>query len=106
MEFNSYLYKDVCDALDKKEVYEEHMKYVCGYLERMSPSNNRWYFNNTGFLQVDVTREEYDDYLEFVESLVGCSHCYLLGKNGFTLMFSLSTLKEKMEEKMFELKSI
>ena len=102
VEFNSFLYKDVCDALDKKKVYEEHMKYVCSYLERISPKNNRWYYNSTGFLQVDVKREDYDEYLEFVIDLFVCSHCYVMNEGGMTLMFSLSTLKNRLEEKLSE----
>lgn len=100
MEFNSYLYKDVVDALEKKKVYEKHMEYVCRYLERISPSNNKWYFNSNGFLQVDVSPKDYNKYCDFVYELVGCSHSYLLSEKGFILMFALSTLKERLEEKL------
>ena len=97
MEFNSFLYGDVVRALESKGVYEDCMRYVCGALERLSPCDNRWYFNSTGFVCVDVVRDDYDVYLDFLFELVGCSHCYLMNGDGFTLMVSLGSLCKGLE---------
>lgn len=89
---------ELCDlivrVLESKRVFDECMGAVCDLLCDLSPCDNKWYFNGTGFVMVDVTREDYDLYLDFVEGLVGCSHCYLMNDGGFTLMFSLSTLRD------------
>lgn len=97
MEFNSFLYDDVVRALESKGVYEDCMRYVCGALERVSPCDNRWYFNGSGFVCVDVVREDYDVYLDFLFELVGCSYCYLMNGDGFTLMVSLGSLCKGLE---------
>lgn len=93
--FNSFLFDDVCSALEAKVDFEVYMKYVCSALERLAPGDCRWYFSNSGFIMVDVGVSDVDEYLEFVEGLVGCSYCYL-GDGGdcLTLMFSLSSLRD------------
>lgn len=98
MEFNSYFYNDLKKAIKKKQEYDEQMKYICNHMMNIAPYNNRWYYNNTGFLQVDVHREDYDEYLDFMENIVGCSYCHALNENGITLMVSLNTLLKELEK--------
>ena len=96
---NTFFEKDIKEALDKKCAYEEHMKYVCNHLKRYSPNNHNWYFNDSGFIYVDVDYDEFDDYSDFIESLVDCRYTHLRNLGGITLMVSLSTLYECISEK-------
>ena len=98
MLFDDFLYGDVCGALEAKSDYELFLKSVCSGLERLAPGSYAWYFNRTGFVCVDVPRVDLDCYLDFVFDLVGCSHCYLMNGDGLTLMFSLSVLRDCLEE--------
>lgn len=98
MEFNSYFYEDIKKALNKKKEYDEQMKYVCNHMMNISPHQNRWYYNSTGFLQVDVQRQDYDDYIDFMDNIVGCSYCHVLNNEGITLMVNLNTLLKELEK--------
>ena len=94
---NEKLYNQLCTALKHKKNYDEEMKKICDYLIVLSPKDNIWYYNSTGFLQVDVKKEEYDEYIAFMDDLVGCSYCYLMNPTGLTLMMNINTLKDKIE---------
>ena len=97
MEFSSVLYNDVVRALELKSVYEDCMNFVCNGLESLSPCGNRWYFNSTGFVCVDVSKDDCDLYLDFLYDLVGCSCCYVVNGGGFTVMVSLGSLCKGLE---------
>ncbi len=94
LDFNVFLFDDVVRALEVKGRFDECMRYVCGGLERVSPCDNRWYFNGSGFLCVDVGVDDYELYLDFLGELVGCSFCYVSCGEGFTLMVSLGSLRD------------
>lgn len=93
------LYDGINEALKYKREYDKQMKKLCEYLIEVAPKDNIWYYNSTGFLQVDVKKEEYDEYIGFMEDLVGCSYCYLMNPTGLTLMMNINTLKDKIVEK-------
>ena len=90
------LYTGINEALKYKKGYDKQMKQLCEYLSDISPKDNIWYYNSTGFLQVDVKKNEYDEYMDFMENLVGCSYCYIMNPTGLTLMMNINTLKEKI----------
>lgn len=74
------------------------MGEVCDYLTKISPHSNQWYYNNNGYLMIDIKREEYESYFKFVEDIVKCSYCHLMRDNGLTLMLSIATIIEKMDQ--------
>ena len=106
VEFNTYFYDDVNKALEKQKEYQEQMKYICHHMMTISPRNNKWYYNNTGFLQVDVEKKDYDVYIEFMEKIVGCSYCHLMTSTGITLMVNLTTLKKELDKQYEKIKGL
>lgn len=82
-------------ASHHKEVLDECTGKICEVLTDTAPSDNEWYFRD-GFFRVDVVKEDYDDYITFIEDLVGCSYCHLMNNDGLTFMVSLSTLSYKI----------
>ena len=69
---------------------DEDINRVCEYLTKDAPLDIEWYFKD-GFFRVDVVREEYDSYIEYIENITDCRYCYLMNPTGITLMMSLST---------------
>ena len=82
-------------AVEYNGLTKEYTSKICKILTEESPSNNIWYFRD-GFFRVDVIKEDYDKYMEFIEGLIGCSYCHLMNNTGLTFLVSLSTLYEKL----------
>ena len=88
-------FKKIVDkTVDCKINYENHLKLICTHLQEGSSFDYRWYFNGTGVLQVDVPFESLDEYMEYVECLVGCKYTTERNLNGVTVLITLSTLQE------------
>ena len=77
------------------ELTHEYTNKLCNILTSEAPSDNEWYYRN-GFLCVDVLKKDYDNYIAFIEDVVGCSYCHVMNTNGLTFMVSLSTLYSKL----------
>lgn len=82
-------------AVECNRMTKEYTNKICKILTEESPSDNIWYFRD-GFFRVDVIKEDYDKYMEFIEDLIGCSYCHLMNNTGLTFLVSLSTLHEKL----------
>ena len=82
-------------AMHYNNLTKEYTNKLCKILTEEAPRDNIWYFRD-GFFRVDVTQENYDEYMTFIEGLIGCSYCHLQNPNGLTFLLSLSTLYQKL----------
>ena len=87
----------IYSASDLKTQYEAEMDKIAFLLRSMSPKDNRWYFNGKGFFSVDVDYDYCDEYLTFVESLVESKYICEETLSGLSIMLSLTTLKDCLE---------
>lgn len=87
------------EYLEKANGYEsltrEYTNKLCEILTDEAPSDNEWYYRNR-FFCVDVVKKDYDNYMSFIEDVVGCSYCHIMNSNGLTFMVSLTTLYDKV----------
>ena len=82
-------------ATHYKDLTNEYTNKICKILTDEAPSDNIWYYRD-GFFRVDVFQKDYDDYMSFIENIIGCSYCHLMNPNGLTFLVSLSTLYDKL----------
>lgn len=87
----------VKSAMHYKELTKGYTNKICKILTDESPCGNIWYYRN-GFFCVDVLKDDYDDYISFIEDLIGCSYCHVMNSNGLTFMVSLATLCESIQK--------
>ncbi len=82
-------------ACHYNDMSDKYINKICEILLEESPSNNIWYFRD-GFFRVDVVKEDYEKYMNFIEEIIGCSYCYSFNDTGLTFMVSLTTIDGKL----------